>query len=252
MDTFKTPWAPIFGNHETSGGHAQDPNSAVPPHSKPKLAELFSISKYCLFQYGPIGFEDGKSGGGGGAGNYAFNLTKNGQIIHSFIMMDTCQGTDWAHLYSSDRQIEWYQWMQRGLITTSSKKISNWSTTLCTHVPFDAYDDFSDTDTDKCRYLYGAKEDTVYSQTNSNVFYPKIIELGHVDQILCGHDHANDFSFIHKIDNIRLTYALKSRRNWNNDTQTNKDYDPSMLGFLGMTIDAKNNVYQANHLTSFI
>lgn len=251
MDTFKVPWAPIFGNHETSKGHG---SSTFDQQSKPELAKLFASSKYCLFEWGPCEsnwqpIDDGQSGG---AGNYVINLTRGGRIIHSFIMMDTCQGTSWQDCYTAKTQIDWYQWMMYGLISMTNKD-PMWTATLCTHVPFESFKDFSKTDTDKCHYMYGSNEGGVDAQKvhDSIDFWPIIVNLGHIDQIICGHDHENDSSFIHKSENIRLTYAVKSRRNWNNDSQTDKDWDPSMLGFLGMTISFKNEVWQENHLTSF-
>ena len=247
IDTFKTPWAPIFGNHETAKGHRDD--DTYTQHSKPKLAELFALSKYCLFQWGPEGFYDGQTGG---AGNYCINLTKDSKIIHSFIFMDTCEGNSWTEVYSSPQQIAWYQWMQAGLMNMSNKS-PYWKTTLITHCPFDSYKDFSEnhSDTDKCHYLYGDKGGQVWSQTNSDDFYPKIIATGYVDQIICGHDHTSDFSFYHKEDKIQLTYALKSTRNWNNDDTGDRDFDPWMLGYLALTVDKNNKVDQHNVLTSF-
>ena len=247
MDTLKTPWAPIFGNHETAMGHT---DSMYAQHSKPKLAELFALSKYCLFQWGPKNFPDGQTGG---AGNYCINLTKDSKIVHSFILMDTCQGSDSDINYYTDvKQIAWYQWMQKGLISVKNKD-PNWTTTLCTHVPFRSIDDFNeDGDTDKCHYLYGKKEEDTYPQIqNADEFYNAILSTKVVDQIISGHDHTNDYSFYHKIDHIRLTYAVKSARAFYGDTSSSKDYDPSMLGFLGMSITAKNESYQANYLRNF-
>ncbi len=70
FDSFKIPWAPIFGNHDNFG-----------PASKDVLSDLLLESEYCLYEYGPSNFS--------GAGTYVINIQVDRDVVHSFIMMDS-------------------------------------------------------------------------------------------------------------------------------------------------------------------
>lgn len=70
MDSFKIPWAPVFGNHDGEGNA-----------DKNWLADRYEESEYCLFKKGPNNI--------GGVGNYIINIMEGDKIVESIIMMDS-------------------------------------------------------------------------------------------------------------------------------------------------------------------
>lgn len=196
MDSFKIPWAPVFGNHENDGNC--DLNY---------LAEVMLTSDYCLFKKGPADM---------GVGNYVVNVAKkqaDGSLdyIHSLIMMDSQE----KHLNA--RQIEWYKWAARGISEYAGKEVES---SVIFHIPcaeyqyaFDAAwdnengcwrDGFeaSGERNEKICCTRDANDDPV-----NNGFFAAVKQAGTTKNIICGHDHMNDFSIVY--EGVRLTYTLK-------------------------------------------
>ena len=70
MDSYQTPWACVFGNHDDEGRA-----------DKAKLVDILNTSEYGMFQYGPENLH--------GAGNYAIRLTRDGKTEQMLFMMDS-------------------------------------------------------------------------------------------------------------------------------------------------------------------
>jgi len=200
MDKFESifegiPWATNFGNHEGDAGNGQ----------KFWIANKYLKANNCLFKTGPKGFD--------GAGNYILNIKDNdSKLVHSFIFLD-CVHKD--HYQITNQQKDWYKTTINGL--ENLNHISNWKATIMLHVPLKQFD----------LYTGDGKNEKVHNSPE-NGFFDEVLQEGNVDEIICGHDHNNHYSFI---DNgIKLTYALKSSKN---------SYGIKKTGFYG--IELKND-----------
>ncbi len=226
LDSYKIPWAPVMGNHD--GQCCVDEFWA---------AYHLSKSEYCLFEFGP---EDM------GYGNYIINVTENGRIIHTFFMMDTHNSgtfTDengnevggYDHLWKN--QIEWYKWAVNGIAAIEGKTVES---TVVIHIPMpeyaDAWNNAWNEETESFNPLYaassfGEKREAVSCSAVNNGFFDVCKELGSTKNVICGHDHINNFSVMH--EGIRLSYALK--------TGYGAYYDEDMVGGTYITVNSSGN-----------
>lgn len=79
MDGYKIPWAPVFGNHDDEGRA-----------DKAALADIYSNSEYCLFDYGPEDLH--------GAGNYVEYLgllADNGEYAKAMSLVESRRFHPW-------------------------------------------------------------------------------------------------------------------------------------------------------------
>ncbi len=100
MDSLEIPWAPVYGNHDTSsqkGVYWQN--------------EQFENAAYCLFKAGKVT----------GNGNYSVLVTRGGKPVRALYMLDS-HGDGWANppearipagLYPD--QLEWFRTTSAGL-----------------------------------------------------------------------------------------------------------------------------------------
>ena len=105
MESLGVPWAPVYGNHDGEG--------------KADLkwqGEQFMKAEHCLYQPGPSNLT--------GEGNYIINVTENGKVIQSLILMDSGNHDTYgdgsgeetsAYAYIHYDQIEWYKWAIRSV-----------------------------------------------------------------------------------------------------------------------------------------
>ncbi|MCR5485029.1 MAG: metallophosphoesterase [Clostridiales bacterium] len=199
LDSFKIPWAPIFGNHD------EEANC-----DKNYLAEVMQKSEYCLLKKGPSDM---------GVGNYIVNIAeKDGDkinVVHSLIMMDTHKSALW------DNQIEWYKWAAKGI---SEKMGHNVESSVLFHIPCAEYQYAYDEawDASKHRWkdgyeAFGALHEKICCARDengdpvNNGFFDAVNEVGTTKNIICGHDHMNNFSIVYK--GVRLSYTLKDGTN---------------------------------------
>jgi hypothetical protein len=68
METLKTPWAPVFGNHDNESLMGVD-----------WQCDQLETAKYCLFKQGDLT----------GNGNYSVGLAQNDELLRVFYMMDS-------------------------------------------------------------------------------------------------------------------------------------------------------------------
>ena len=69
MESFGVPWAPVYGNHDDEGNC--DLNY---------LADVMISGEHCLMRKGDPEM---------GVGNYIVNITENGTVVESLILMDS-------------------------------------------------------------------------------------------------------------------------------------------------------------------
>ena len=247
MNSFKIPWAPIFGNHD---GEAENID-------KDYLAEVMMGKKddpnnYCLMKKGPnnLGGEDDSHGKR--VGNYVINIVEKGtgKLAQSLIMMDS--GRDQL----TQQQVAWYEQNMRTIYYKYGKKGPIHST-LILHIPLAQYslaymegynekkkewrDDYKSTGAygdcfeDVCchKRKFKSRAEMVQSDEYKNLLakYPEYrnvecenyffkngvpIDNGMFDSlkkfgtenVVCGHDHLNCFFTTYQ--GVNLIYSLKN------------------------------------------
>lgn len=193
LDSFKIPWAIVYGNHDDEG-----------KADKYWMGNVYENSEYSVYKNGPCNI--------GGTGNYAVNLTKNGQPFYSLIMMDSNRETHYNgnKEYGSftPSQVSWYGWLQQGLVDNGYDK-----SMMFFHIPFpefqDAYDYWEQSGFDPS-IGSGNKNEDVCSATYNPGMFNKILEKGATTHVFVGHDHVNDFTVNYQ--GVTLSYGVKSSR----------------------------------------
>lgn len=202
IDSYGIPWAPIMGNHDGS--------CCI---SEFWCAYEMYDADNCLFRFGPENM---------GYGNYVVNVTQNGKVIHSIILMDTHSDLeDWGNIngvqnsgYDNlwENQIEWYQWVVKGIEKSNGELVES---TVLIHIPLvefktawnEAYDNDKGEYTDEYKETsFGINHENVGCAPLNNGFFSVCKELGSTKNIIAGHDHINSASILY--DGIRLTYSL--------------------------------------------
>ena len=184
MESFNTPWAPVFGNHDDNGDC--DLNY---------LADAMMSGRHCLMAKGDASL---------GVGNYIVNIGRGGHVVHSLIMAHTHT----THLNAA--QIAWYEWAARGVQAPS---------TVFFHIPCVQYQYACDEQWDATARIWSqssasgeVNEKICCHRTKDGVpldngFFDRVLSVGTTKNIICGHEHMNNFSAVYK--GIRLTYTMK-------------------------------------------
>lgn len=213
FDSLKTPWAPIYGNHE--------------PETKMGVdwqCQQFEKSPYCLFEQRTLT----------GNGNYSVGISQNGKLKRVFYMLDSngaaamsaeskANGHGRTSQGFGNDQIEWY--------TASMQSISEISPdtkfSVAFHIQFNAFKEAIDSyqssfempdstnnqiklnlDKDGKEGDFGYMGSYVKNAWDSdNKVFEGLKNLG-VDSIFCGHVHVNNGSIVY--DGVRLVFGLKS------------------------------------------
>ena len=199
MESFRIPWAPVFGNHDDEANC--DLNF---------LADVMMSSPHCLMKKGDPAM---------GVGNYIVNIAEKNddgtdRIVESLFFMDS------HHSQPNETQRQWVKWASDGInaLTDNGAEIS-----LFMHIPLPeyqtAYDEAWDADAKKWRDgydAYGALHETICSDHNPDGtpadqgMFAILKDAGTVKYVFCSHDHMNDFSILYQ--GIRLTYCMKLGR----------------------------------------
>lgn len=248
MNSFRIPWAPVFGNHDGEASNID----------KDFLAEVMigdgydpAGGNYCLMRKGPnnLGNEDDPNDKR--VGNYVIlvNEKVSNKTVHAFFMMDT------GNSQLTDSQISWY--CQN--VSTLHRYYGDVKSTLVVHIPLaqyyyaymegynadkkewiDSYKElgaYGDCYEDVCCYKskfstltemvkseeykairlkYGNRFNTRYCEKyflkngvpKDSGIFDVIKELGSTKTVVCGHDHLNCFYV--PFDGIDLVYSLKN------------------------------------------
>lgn len=227
MDSFKIPWAPVFGNHDGEGNA-----------DKNWLADQYMSSEYCLFKKGPNNI--------GGVGNYIINIMEGDKIIQSLIMMDSGQGrsypedpdqTNPIYMYTdeldggeyvlnadgtrkqaqvgtdyefiSETQVQWYKWAINGATAANGGETPESIAFFHIALPeyYYAYLQWKESGYDASMGFGEKREQVCCPKVNTGLF-AAMQELGSTKNVVVGHDHINTYSVLY--EGIRLTYGLKT------------------------------------------
>lgn len=183
MDSYKKPWACVFGNHDDEGRA-----------DKAKLVDVLKTSEYGLFEFGPSELH--------GAGNYVIELQRNSLTEYAFFMMDSGSSLEFEAKTEgiNAKQIEWYEWNMAALNEKRGESVKNMA---FFHIPLPQYKDLEN-------FEQGIRGEESCPENGSGDFLNsgKNRSLTHV---FVGHDHNNNF--IANVDGIKLGYATKSSYN---------------------------------------
>jgi predicted MPP superfamily phosphohydrolase len=176
MESLKTPWTFVFGNHETD---FQD-----------YLAILNQIpeTEYLYFKVGPE-LEDG------GYGNFRIVFTKddvpfyNAYFLDSHAEREVYTEEEGTYDFLKPAQVTWYE---------SHVQNDTVDSVVYMHMPLRQ---FIDPET----YIGIFNEDKVYAQGVDTGFYDAMVRHGRSKGVFVGHDHLNDFALT--MDGIILAYG---------------------------------------------
>ena len=239
IDSYGIPWAPVMGNHDGEGTNEF------------WCAYNFTKAKHCLFKFGPEGM---------GYGNYIINITENGKIIHTLFMMDThsrivepnINGADgYDHLWPE--QFEWYSWAVDGITALAGRTVES---TVIFHIPLCEYktawlEATGNADWNANHYppyigdyaetSFGERNEEECSPPENNGFFDLLKEKGSTKNVICGHDHVNDYSIVYQ--GIRLTYGVKNGPGcyWKEDVN----------GGTVITVNSEGTASVAHHIIAF-
>lgn len=175
MESFKIPWAFVFGNHEgLDNGH--DADDVVD-----------------------------------GMGNYYRNVTdKNSKVIMSLIMMDSNSydsvnnGYDHFH----DNQVAWYEKTVKQIAKQVNGDESRVVPSIAFfHIPMQEFK----TAYDKGERIAGARLEKECSPAVDDQMFETMEKLGSTVACFAGHDHMNNYSA--EYHGIRLSYGLSCDHN---------------------------------------
>ena len=214
LDSFRRPWAPVWGNHDNQGG-AESINA---------LVDRYLTHPYCIYEKGDPAL---------GNGNYVIAIEEEGKVVEGVIMMDShdrmpytdADGTEreeWAKLIPE--QLVWYREQIKMLEDLGCR-----DTTVMMHIPIYAYNDAwkaafnsglnpeeikpeNSADPDNWNEGYkasfGVRYEGICSYPADEGMFDIICELGSTKHVVSGHDHVN--SFVIEYKGVKLIYGLKT------------------------------------------
>lgn len=235
MESFKTPWSFVFGNHD---GEVNVTYNNITYEAgigyKWQCDYIKNNTKYCLFTPGKPSM---------GYSNYFVELVdKEDNPLWTFAMLDTHGCRDGETQGINDEQIEFYKNYINDTNSKYNKKIKNF---IFYHIPSHQYrlaalkyygDEkcFISSDGSKNeRGDFGQNQEPVCCFQDDK-FWNTIKELDTTVAIFAGHDHINNSSIMY--EGIRLTFGMKTGT---------YDYH-NQLG--GTKITIKDNDYNIEHI----
>ena len=243
IDAYGVPWAPVMGNHDGQGTPGEF-----------WCAYNMAQAKNCLFKFGPKDM---------GYGNYIINIAENGDIIHTLYMMDTHSdieedgingpaGGGYDHLWPN--QFAWYAWAVDGTEALAGHPVES---TVIFHIPLVEYRTAWEAATgttgesDAVRDAefvgeyadssFGTRHEIICSAPENNGFFALIKEKGSTKNVICGHDHVNDYSILY--DGVRLTYGVKDGPGCY--------WDPALNGGTTLSIASDGTGTVAHHFVEY-
>jgi len=176
MESLRTPWTFIFGNHETDFHQYQDFLSRI------------KDTNYLYFKVGPKIEE-------GGVGNFKINFTKNNQIFYHAYFMDSK-----AERYNDDTIVGNYDYINSHQVMWYEQLVQQdlFESIVFMHMSLIQFDV-----TEGYVGIYNEKQ--VYAQGKDEGFFDMMLTYGKSKAVFVGHDHLNDF-YVY-IDGILLAYG---------------------------------------------
>ena len=188
LDSYKIPYAPIFGNHDFGNpGHTA---VATPNY----CCDKYEGGKYSLFRRGPTNI--------GSLGNYVVRIVENEKTYSLLYMVDSGINDK-----INDQQISYFNWIADGIESTEGSLPKSFA---FMHKPLpeyiDAYHAYQNSvpgvekrgEMYNYYYLGGSEQNGFFSFAQSI----------NIDNIVAGHQHGNCFSI--KYENVWLTSSLKT------------------------------------------
>ena len=196
MDSFKIPWAPVYGNHDNESRKGAEWQN-----------EMFINSEYCLFAKGDVF----------GNGNYTIDIEQGGETIRRICMVDSngCHGAGVSQGWRPD-QLEWLEGCGK----------DNCPSFVCMHIPskdfedaaiaagyvkeYDRADDWAKYDLDKNPVSpdadFGVKRENFDSSVQPTLM--PILKKIEADGVFAGHYHLVNTSI--KYEGVRFTLVTKT------------------------------------------
>jgi predicted MPP superfamily phosphohydrolase len=182
MESLKTPWTFVFGNHETDYHNYED------------YLRRIHNTEYLKFKIGPM-IE------AGGYGNFVIEFTKNEHLFYKAYFMDSHSERDsyteeeGEYGYLSTSQVEWYE---------NHVSQDTVDSVIFMHVPLRQY-------MNPINYNHSFEEDKVYPQGVDTGMFDRMVQYGKTKGVFVGHDHLNDFDYL--LEGILLAYGRISGYN---------------------------------------
>lgn len=114
--------------------------------------------------------------------------------------------------YIKENQIHWYEYMVKGLAESTGAPVES---SLFIHIPLPEYnmaakiyEPINDGFTKDENGNFGMLREPICSPYYNSGMFEKIIELNSTKNVICGHEHKNNFSVLYR--GVRLTYATKT------------------------------------------
>lgn len=114
--------------------------------------------------------------------------------------------------YIKENQIHWYEYMVNGLAEYTGAPVES---SLFIHIPLPEYnmaakiyEPINDGFTKDENGNFGMLREPICSPYYNSGMFEKIIELNSTKNVICGHEHKNNFSVLYR--GVRLTYATKT------------------------------------------
>lgn len=114
--------------------------------------------------------------------------------------------------YIKENQIHWYEYMVKGLTEYNGTPVES---TLFIHIPLPEYnmaakiyEPINDGFTKDENGNFGMLREPICSPYYNSGMFEKIVELNSTKNVICGHEHKNNFSVLYR--GVRLTYATKT------------------------------------------
>lgn len=216
MDSFKIPWAPVFGNHdrELSGNLYYQ-------------SQQYEKSEYCLFSQGPSNIH--------GVGNYVINIKEGNKFIYSIFMMDSNGNRDYeidgkkfnGYDYIYPDQIEWYEDNIKAIEKLAGHTVPSMTFFHIALPEFTTAYDLYEAKSPEVELLHGERREGECPPPENTHFFDKMVELGSTTHVMIGHDHVNDYAIKYK--GIVLGYGVK--------TGNHSYYDKEINGGTVLTIN---------------
>lgn len=205
MESFKIPWAFVFGNHEglDNKHESGDVVDGIKIADKQQLSDYLESLEYCVYERGDENVD--------GMGNYYRLVTdKDGKVIMSLIMMDSNSydsvnnGYDHFH----DNQVAWYEKTVKQIAKQVNGDESRVVPSIAFfHVPMQEFK----TAYDSGKRIAGARFEKECSPAVDDEMFETMEKLGSTVACFAGHDHMNNYSA--EYHGIRLSYGLSCDHN---------------------------------------
>lgn len=233
MDSFKLPWAPIFGNHDNESLIGID-----------RQCEMYEHGAYCIFKRGTVT----------GNSNYTIGLVANEKLKTIIYMIDTHGCVKEKGIYL-DQLLE----MQSKAKRAATKCGEVPQGFMAMHIPVDIfrkaeYEKGYTTD-ETSLYILGVdkkaidgdfgfslENETIHSYIPTNEEFNKTLKVCNINGIFAGHFHNKSTCINYK--GIKLVYGLKTGQ-----------YDYHVAGQVGgtlITLDKISNYFNVQHIPSLI